>query len=120
MKYVDVSVRLDSRAARDRAAQELEARKFTMTWQDEWYGVAERGNKTLSLFLGVFAQYFKVGIRIMASEGDVTVVRFEKLASGWMAGWIGAIRADKQMKSLRDDFARAFDSVGLLAGVAEG
>jgi hypothetical protein len=120
MQYVDVSVRLDAAAARDRAAQELESRKFRVTWENEWYGVAERGNKALSLVVGVFAQYFKVGIRVMASQGDVTVVRFEKLASGWMSGWLGALRADKQIKDLRDDFARAFDSVGLLAGVAQG
>ncbi len=120
MKYVDVAVRLDAAAARARAAQELEARGFRMTWQDDWYAVAERGNKVAAAFLGALAQYFKVGIRVMGAEGDVTVVRFEKLATGWMAGWIGAIRADKQIKDLRDDFARAFDSVGLLAGVSEG
>ena len=120
MKYVDVAVKLEAPAARERAAQELQARKFRLAWQDEWYGVAERGNKVASLFLGALAQYFKVGIRVMAGDGGVTVVRFEKLATGWMAGWIGAIRADKQMKDLRDDFARAFDSVGMLAGVSEG
>lgn len=120
MKYVDVSVRLDAPAARDRAAQELEARKFKVKWNDEWYAVAEKGNKILNAFAGAFAQYFKVGIRVMAGDSDVTVVRFEKLTSGWLGGGIGMMRADKQMKSLRDDFARAFDSVGLLAGVSEG
>jgi hypothetical protein len=120
VKYVDVAVRLDAAAAKDRAAQELASRKFRMTWNDEWYGVAEKGNKVASIFLGALAQYFKVGIRIMAGDGDVTVVRFEKLASGWMAGWIGAIRADRQLKELRDDFASAFDAAGLLAGVSEG
>jgi hypothetical protein len=120
MKYVDVAVRLEPAAARERAAQELAARKFRIQWNDEWYGVAEKGNKVASMFLGAMAQYFKVGIRVMASEGGVTVVRFEKLASGWMAGWIGAIRADRQIKALRDDFATAFDAAGLLAGVSEG
>ena len=120
MNYVDVSVRLEAPAARERAAQELQSRKFKITWNDEWYGVAEKGNKVLSLFVGALAQYFKVGVRIMGREDGVTVVRFEKLASGWMAGWIGAIRANNQIKALRDDFARAFDSVGLLAGVSEG
>jgi hypothetical protein len=120
MKYVDVAVRLDAGAARERAAQELASRGFRIGWQDDWYGVAEKGSKVASMFLGALAQYFKVGVRVMAGDGDVTVVRFEKLASGWMAGWIGAIRADKQLKALRDDFARAFDTAGLLAGVSEG
>lgn len=120
MKYVDVSVRLDAPAARERAAQELATRKFTLAWQDEWYGVAERGSKVANVFLGALAQYFKVGIRLMAAPEGVTVVRFEKLASGWLGGWIGAMRADNQMRTLRDDFAAAFDSMGLLAGVSEG
>ncbi len=119
MKYVDVAVRLDAAAARDRAAQELAARKFKVAWKEDWYAVAERGNKIANAFVGALAQYFKVGIRVMAGDGGVTVVRFEKLASGWLGGWIGAIRADKQMRALRDDFATAFDSVGLLAGVSE-
>ena len=120
MKHVDVAVRLDSAAARDRAGQELAARKFRVKWENEWYAVAERGNKVANMFAGAFAQYFKVGIRVMAGDDGVTVVRFEKLGSGWMGGAIGAMRVEKQMKSLRDDFASAFDSVGLLAGVSEG
>jgi len=120
MKHVDVAVRLDAAAARDRAGQELATRKFRVKWENEWYAVAEKGNKTVALFAGAFAQYFKVGIRVMGGDDGVTVVRFEKLASGWMAGGIGAMRAERQMKSLRDAFARAFDSAGLLAGVSEG
>jgi hypothetical protein len=119
MKYVDVAVRLDAPAARDRAAQELEARKFKVKWEDDWYAVAERGNKWLNAVAGALAQYFKVGIRVMGAD-EVTVVRFEKLSSGWLGGAIGAMRVEKQMKALRDDFASAFDSVGLLAGVSEG
>lgn len=120
MKYVDVAVRLDAQAARDRAAQELAARKFKVAWQDEWYGLAERGNKVANIFLGALAQYFKFGVRVMGAEGDVTVVRFEKLSSGMAGGLIGMSRTENQLKGLRDDFARAFDSAGLLSGVSEG
>ncbi|HEU0132798.1 MAG TPA: hypothetical protein VFQ85_17600 [Mycobacteriales bacterium] len=119
MIYVDIAVRLEPQAARERAVQELEARKFRLAWQDEWYGVAEKGSKGLSLVLGALAQYFKVGIRVMGGADGVTVVRFEKLASGWMSGWIGAIRANNQVKSLRDDVARAFEQQGVLVGVSE-
>lgn len=120
MKYVDVAVRMDGAAARERAAQELTSRKFRITWENDWYGVAEKGNKILAAFAGAFAQYFKVGIRVMAGDSEVTVVRFEKLASGMMAGAIGVHRAEKQMRTLRDDFAKAFEAQGLLAGVSEG
>ncbi|SRR6266566_2208564 len=120
MQYVDIAVRLAAPAARNRAAQELVARKFKVTWQDDWYAVATRGSRIANAFAGAMAQSYKVGIRVMAGEGDVTIVRFEKLASGWMGGAIGAARADKEIRSLRDDFAAAFQSAGLLAGVTEG
>lgn len=120
MQYVDVAVRLDAPAARDRAAQELAARGFTVKWNDEWSATASKGSQVANAFLGVLAQYLKFGLRVMAGEAEVTVVRFEKLSSGWMGGYLGMRKTDKQLKSVRDDFARAFDSVGLLAGVSEG
>ena len=120
MKYVDVAVRLDPTAAKDRATQDLQGRKYRLTWENEWYGVAEKGNKWVAMVAGAFAQYFKVGVRVMAGQDGVTVVRFEKLASGVMGGVIGMRRAETQMRKVRDDFAGAADQAGLLAGVSEG
>lgn len=120
MKYVDVAVRLDPAAAKERAVRDLESRKFRLRWEDEWFAVAERGNKWVGLIAGALAQYFKVGVRVMAAEGGVTVVRFEKLASGAAGGLIGMRRAEKQMRELRDQFAGAADQGGVLAGVSEG
>jgi hypothetical protein len=120
MKYVDVAVRLDAASAKQRAEQELASRKFRVKWENEWYAVAEKGNKIANAFLGAMAQYFKVGIRVMGADDGVTVVRFEKLASGWLGGGLGAMRVDRQMKSLRDEFAKAFEATGQLSGVSEG
>ena len=120
MKYVDVAVRLDAAAARDRAAHELSARGFTVKWDDDWSATAAKGSRVANLMLGGFAQRIEFGLRVMAVDAEVTVVRFEKRSSGWVGGYLGVRKTEKQLKSVRDDFARVFDSVGLLAGVSEG
>ncbi len=119
MNSVDLAIRGDATAARAAATSALEARKFKLTWHDEWTATAERGSKVLNLIVGALAQYFKVGLRVMSGGDGETVVRFEKQSKGYMGGAVGAIRTRKNMERLRDDVKQAFEEQGILSWVKE-
>jgi hypothetical protein len=120
VKYVDFALTGDPAAARDAAAQALGARKFEVAWTDEWTGLAERGSKVKNALLGAAAQYFKVGLRVMTGDAGGSVLRLERLSSGWMGGAIGAARTTNNMKKLRDELTQVFQGDGVLVGVTEG
>ena len=117
--YVDFVVTGDPGTARTTVERALAQRKFRMTWLDDWTGIAERGSKVAYALLGAFAQYFKVGVRLMAAGPGETTVRIERQSSGLMGGAIGAARTSRNMQSLRTDLEAAFSSDGILRSVAE-
>jgi hypothetical protein len=117
-KNLDFVVTGDSVRAKATAEQALVARKFRVTWQDDWAGMAERGSKVGNMVAGAAAQYFKVGLRIMSgTEPGQTIVRIEKQSSGWMGGAIGASRTTKNFASLKDELTATFESAGVLVSV---
>jgi hypothetical protein len=59
-KYIDFLVTGDPAAARATVEQALVARKFRVTWSDQWTASAERGSKLANTLVGALAQYFKV------------------------------------------------------------
>jgi hypothetical protein len=119
-KHVDFLVMGDPGMARATAEQALASRKFRVTWSDEWSAVAERGSKTANLLVGALAQYFKVGVRLMAAEPGETTVRIERLTTGWRGGAIGASRTKSNFTSLRTELEATFSAAGVLRGVSEG
>jgi hypothetical protein len=119
-KYTDFEVTGDPTTARATAERALTDRKFKVQWQDEWSGVAERGNKVANAFAGAFAQYFKVAVKVMSSTPGQTVVRIERQSSGYAGGAIGATRTTKNMQSLTKELEATFKAAGVLVGVAQG
>jgi len=117
--YVDFIVTGDPATARATVEGALAQRGFRMTWLDEWTGMAERGSKVAYMLLGALAQYFKVGVRLMAAGPGETTVRIERQSSGLMGGAIGAARTSKNMTSLRTDLEATFSAGGVLRGVTE-
>jgi len=69
--------------------------------------------------LGALAQYFKVGVRLMAAGPDEITVRIERQSSGLMGGAIGATRTTKNMTSLRSELEATFGAAGVLRSVNE-
>jgi len=118
-KYYDFLLSGDPVAARATVEQALIARKFSIGWQDEWTGVAERGSKVANAFVGALAQYFKVGVRVTSEESGQIVVRIERLSSGAMGGIIGASRTSSNMRELSGQLQAAFSAAGVLQGVRE-
>lgn len=120
IKYIDFLVTGDPVAARITAEKALEARKFEVTWHDEWTATAERGSKTAYMFVGTFAQYFKVGVRLMSAQAGETTVRIERQSSGVMGGAIGVARTNKNLASLRAELEKTFADAEVLRSVSEG
>jgi hypothetical protein len=119
-KFVDFVVTGDPVAARATAEQALVARKFGVTWHDDWTATAERGSKVANVLAGAAAQYFKVGVRLMSAEPGETTVRIERQSSGWMGGAIGAARTTKNMDTLRAELEATFAGAGVLRGTSAG
>jgi hypothetical protein len=117
LKGVEFMLEGDPTRARATLQEALEARKFRVTWADDWTGVAERGSKIANVFLGALAQYFKVGVSVRSGEDGRSIGRLDRLSSGWMGGAIGAARTRKNLERLRDDLQATFQSAGVLVGV---
>jgi hypothetical protein len=117
LKGVEFMLEGDPTRARATLQEALEARKFRVTWSDDWTGVAERGSKIANVFLGALAQYFKVGVSVRSGEDGRSIGRLDRLSSGWMGGAIGAARTRKNLERLRDDLQATFQSAGVLVGV---
>jgi hypothetical protein len=118
-KDVEFVVTGDPATARATVQAALEARKFRMTWHDDWTATAERGNKIANLLVGAFAQYFKVGVRLMSNSPEQTTVRLERQSSGMMGGAVGAARTRKNMETLKSELSATFGSAGVLVGVSD-
>jgi hypothetical protein len=120
VKYIDFKVTGDPAMARATAERALTDRRFKVNWEDDWSGTAERGNKTANLFAGAFAQYFKVGLMLRSAEPGHTIVRIERMSSGWAGGAIGASRTTKNMTSLKTELEATFNAAGVLESTTEG
>jgi hypothetical protein len=59
-KYIDFVVTGDPVTARASVEEALVARKFHVTWSDDWTAIAERGSKVANALAGALPQYFKV------------------------------------------------------------
>lgn len=119
-KYFDFLVTGDPAAARATAEQALVARNFKVAWNDDWTATAERGSKVANALAGAFAQYFKIGVRLMTTEPGETMIRIESQSSGAMGGAIGMARTRKNFAALRTELESTFNSAGVLRGVTEG
>ena len=120
-KYVSFTVIGDAATARNTVAAALEARRFRLTWDDDWTATAERGNKVANALAGAAAQYMKVLVTLhRGDDPEHTVIRVEKGSSGAMGGAIGVSRTTKNLLTLRDQLAETFSAAGVLVGTAEG
>jgi hypothetical protein len=111
---MEFTLRGDPSRAKAMVQQALESRKFTVHWEAEWSGTAERGNKVANALAGALAQYFKVGTRIMSAGDGNSIVRIERQSSGWMGGAIGAARTARNLEGLRHELSASFQSAGVL------
>jgi len=59
-----------------------------------------RGSRVANILIGAFAQYFKVGVRIVAGQPGETLVRIERLPSGWAGGFVGVGKTRRNLESL--------------------
>lgn len=118
-RYIDFLVIGDPAAARATAEQALLARNFRVVWHDDWTATAERGSQFANALLGAFAQYFRVGVRLMSADPGETTVRMEQQTIGMLGGAIGMSRTRKNMATLRTELEATFQAAGVLRRVSE-
>jgi hypothetical protein len=118
-RQIDFLVTGEAASARATAEQALVARKFKVTWNDDWSATAVRGSKFANVMAGALAQYFKVGVRLVSAGPGETTVCIERQSSGWTGGAIGAARTTRNFTALRGELEGLFSAGGVLRGVSE-
>jgi hypothetical protein len=119
VQAVDFLVNGDPTVARNAAVEILAQRGFKLNWESDWSAEAVRGTTAGNLLAGPLAEKFVVGLTVTSAANGQSVLCFSRRNSGWMGGWIGALRVSKNMKALREQFSEAMSARGMLAGVQE-
>jgi hypothetical protein len=119
MNSADFVVAGDAARAKATVVQALESRKFRLSWDTEWDGTAERGNKIANALAGALAQYFKIGVSVRTAPDGNGVIRIEKSSKGYMGGAVGAHRTTKNFDSLAADLEATFRAAGVLVHVQQ-
>lgn len=109
----EIAVSGDPAAARASVVEALESRGFTVAWQDEWSGNAEKGSKGKQMVLGGFAPHLQLGISLHAIDQG-TVVRLIRPSAGMSGGLMGRAKSVKQFNGVADDLLAAFRQTGVL------
>jgi len=114
MAEIDYVLTGDATAGRDAAARVLAARKFNITWTDNWTATATRGSKTKNLLLGGAAQYMEIKVTVSTIDAHHVSVRILGAPAGWQGGLLGASRTKKNFNGLRDELEADFRNAGTL------
>lgn len=109
----EIAVTGDPAAARATVVHALENRGFTVSWQDDWSGTAEKGSKAKQIMWGGFAPHLKVGLSLHAIDQG-TVVRLIRPSAGISGGMMGRAKAVKQFDGIADDLLASFRQAGVL------
>lgn len=114
MSAYEFTVTGDPAIAKQAAVDALHAQQFVTEWTEEWSGRGIRGSKVKAALLGAFAPYMEIGVKVMALDDGVSVIRLDQLTTGWFTGVLGVKKTDAAFVSLRDDLGRTFDHAGVL------
>ncbi len=114
MSAYEFTVSGDPAIAKQTAVQALEFQQFVMEWAEEWSGRGIRGSKLKAALIGAFAPYMEIGVKVMAFDDGVSVIRLDQLTSGWFSGFVGVAKTDKAFVTLRDQLGHTFDRAGVL------
>jgi hypothetical protein len=118
-KEINFTVPGDPEAVRATVAQVLTSRGFTLTWQDDSTAIAVRGSRVANVLVGALAQCFKVGVRIVAGQPSETLVRIERLSSGWVGGFVGVGKTRRNLDSLHAELEVTFRQVVESHGISD-
>ena len=114
MSAYEFTITGDPAVAKHTASQALEAQRFVMHWDEDWSGRGISGSKVKAAFFGAFAPYMEIGVKVMAFDGGVSIIRLDQLTSGWFSGVFGVAKTDKAFVALRDQLGHTFDQAGVL------
>ncbi len=114
MSAYEFTVTGDPAVAKQTAVHALQSQQFVLEWAEDWSGTAVRGSKVKAALLGALSPYMEIGVKVMALDGGVSVIRLDQLTTGMMSGVIGMKKTDKAFVTLIDELGRTFDQAGVL------
>jgi hypothetical protein len=120
--HADFTLTGDLAAAQATTVDTLKSAGFTYTATDTYEGIAERGNRTLTAFVGAFAgksQHFKIGVSVFTGPSGDPVIRVMKSTTGAMGGYLGVRRMDGVFAQVLADLKTRFTDAGVLLGYRE-
>lgn len=117
VESVEIAVAGDPARVRDTIAGALLARGFTVSWPDQWNGVATKGSRGRQLILGALAVYFEVNLNVFVVD-DTTTLRLSRPSTGISGGMAGRMRAHKQFTTLAAEVTEVFRANGVLISPA--
>ena len=93
-----------------------------MGWQlqpsaDGWSGMATKGNKTMNMLFGAFAQYHEIHFAFQALPDGTGELILYRLGSGCMGGLLGMYQVRKSFKHTSQSVYQAMAQQGLVMNV---
>lgn len=117
--YTDIVVRGSVDNVRNLVQTAFGAQGFEVDSAGPMKGKAEKGSKGMNIAFGPLAQYYGVDFEIAASS-DGAVLRILKANSGWIGGYWGARKVERQFQELGDLMASWFHQQGVFLGRRQG
>jgi len=108
----------DPTLARNTVYSALQTQGFTLTPQDEWSAIAERGSKGASMAFGAMAgkagRHVKFNIHCQGDGQGNTAITLIEGTSGWSGGIIGTAQASSIYSDIYNAVAATFQNAGVL------
>jgi hypothetical protein len=114
--YSDITVKAPVANVQNLVQQAFVANGFGVKWENPTKGLAEKGSKGANIMLGVLAQYYGIQFEIHP-QGEASTLRLHKENTGWVGGYFGARKVEKQFDQVSDTLASWFNQQGILQGV---
>ncbi|MDR1441835.1 MAG: hypothetical protein LBJ02_05535 [Bifidobacteriaceae bacterium] len=92
---------------------------FQTKYSDDWNGVAERGSKAATFWIGAFAgksQHMRMHLSLAIDPNGNVALTAGTGTTGLAAGVIGASRADTAYAQVFDSLRTTFSQAGVLLG----
>ena len=117
-KTLDANLYISGEAqrARDTLVAVLQQEGFRIEWQEEWSGVAKKGNFTANVLLGAFAQYFELWFAFQTLPDGNLHLRLYRTGSGIAGGLIGWTRVRNKFNEVVQRIELTFSNAGVLLG----
>lgn len=113
-----LTLRGEARALRAFFDRGLTQDGWKLHWgADGWSGIATKGDKTMYLLFGAFAQYYELRFAFQALPDGHVGLTIYRVGEGCMGGLWGMHKVAKQFRELTPRIRDGFDAQGMVVRV---